>query len=149
MKTLFAAALTASVAFAGLAATPAMAQDRYGYQGGYDNRDDGRQYRGGGDYREEYRGDYRDGREYRGDRGYRGNRNYRGNQRCGSGTTGAIVGGVLGALVGGEIGRGSGYYNQRSGTGTIIGAGAGALLGREVERSDCGGRGGRHRGYRR
>lgn len=144
MKTLFAAALTASVAFAGLAATPAMAQDRYGYQGGYDQRDDGRQYRGDGDYRQDYRGDYRDARQYRGNRNYRNN-----NQRCGNGTTGMIVGGVVGALLGGEIGRGNGYYNQRSGTGTIIGAGAGALLGREVDRGDCGGRHGRHRGYRR
>ncbi len=143
MKTIFAAALTATVALAGIAATPAVAQDRYGDRGGYDYRDDGRQYRGGGDYREGYRGDYRDARQYR------GNRNYRGNQRCGNGMTGTIVGGVLGALVGGEIGRGSGYYDQRSGTGTIIGAGAGALLGREIDRGDCGGRGGRHRGYRR
>lgn len=141
MKTLFAAALTASVALAGVAATPAAAQDRYGYSHyqdrGYQGEYRGDRGRGGYD---NYQRGY-DNRGYRGDR-----RHYRSNQRCGSGTTGAIVGGVLGALLGGEVGRGSGYYDQRSGTGTIIGAGAGALLGREIDRGDC--NNGR-RGYRR
>ena len=134
MKTLFAAALTASVALAGVSATPAAAQDRYGYSN----------YEGRGGYDRGYRGDRRGYDGY--DRGYRNARYYRGNQRCGSGTTGTIVGGVLGALIGGEVGRGSGYYNKRSGTGTIVGAGVGALLGREIDRGDC--NNGR-RGYRR
>ena len=125
MKTLFAAALTATVALAGVSATPAAAQDRYGYSN----------YEGRGGYDRGYRDDRRGYDNY--DRGYRHNRNYRGNQRCGSGATGTIVGGVLGALLGGEVGRGSGYYNQRSGTGTIVGAGVGALIGREIDRGDC------------
>ncbi|RYD63732.1 MAG: hypothetical protein EOP58_10855, partial [Sphingomonadales bacterium] len=122
MKTLFAAALTATVALAGVSATPAAAQDRYGYS----NYDD----RGGYDrgYRDDRRGYDNYDRGY-GDRDYRGGRQYRGQQRCGSGTTGTIIGGVLGALIGGEVGRGNGYYNRRSGTGTLVGAGAGALLG--------------------
>lgn len=135
MKTLFAAALTAGIALAGISATPAMAQD-YGHRGGYDRSYD---HRGGDGYG--YRGD---GRGYRGPQGGyrnygppRGDRYYRGGERC-SGTTGTIVGGVVGALLGGEIGRGNGYYNRRSGTGTIVGAGVGALVGREIDRSDCG-----------
>lgn len=132
MKTLFAAALTASVALAGFAAAPASAQDRYGHYQTYDRGDyRGDGYRDRGEYRE-YRGDYRNG----GYDGYR-NRHYRGAQRCGSGTTGTIVGGVIGALLGGEVGRGSGYYNKRSGTGTIVGAGVGALVGREIDRGGC------------
>lgn len=135
MKTLFAAALTATVALAGVSATPAAAQD-YGYSR-YDNR---------GDYGRGYRDDRRGYDNY--DRGYYDNRGYRGHrrgvQRCGSGTTGAIIGGVLGALIGGEVGRGSGYYDKRSGTGTIVGAGAGALIGRELDRG-CD----NSRGYRR
>ncbi|WP_066794961.1 glycine zipper 2TM domain-containing protein [Sphingomonas soli] len=132
MKKLFAAALTASVALAGFSATPAAAQDRYGYSQ-YDSRGYQRDYRRYDNYDRRYD-----------DRGYRNHR--RAPQRCGSGTTGAIVGGVLGALLGGEIGRGSGYYDQRSGTGTIVGAGAGALLGREIDRGNCNNS---RRGYRR
>ena len=126
IKSLFTAALAATVTLGGMAATPAAAQD-YG-RGYYEReyRDDG--YRG-------YRGDrgYREDRGYRRDyRGYR-NRSYR---RCSSGTTGTILGAVAGGLLGGEIGRGS-SYRGRSTTGTIIGAGAGALLGREVDGGDC------------
>ncbi|MES2989744.1 MAG: hypothetical protein V4808_17765 [Pseudomonadota bacterium] len=143
MKTLFAAALTATVALAGVSATPAAAQDRYGYSN-YERRGGDRGYRNDG------RG-YDQGRGYENyDRGYndRSNRGHRrGAQRCGNGSTGAIIGGVLGALLGGEVGRGSGYYNQRSGTGTIVGAGAGALIGREIDRGDCNNNG--RRGYRR
>lgn len=134
MKTLFAAALTATVALAGISATPAAAQDRYGYsnyegRGGYERgyRDDRRGYdnhdRGYDNYDRGY------------DRGNRGGRHYRGAQRCGNGATGTIVGGVLGALLGGEIGRGNGY--RRSGTGTLVGAGVGALIGNEIDRGDC------------
>ncbi len=129
MKTLFAAALTAAVALSGVSATPAVAQDRYGYSN-YDSR--GYQ----GEYRGPDRNYYNYDRSYQNDdRGYRNHR--RAPRRCGSGTTGAIIGGVLGALLGGEVGRGSGYYDKRSGTGTIVGAGAGALIGRELDRGGC------------
>jgi hypothetical protein len=126
IKSLFTAALAATVTLGGMAATPAAAQD---YGRGYYDRDY-REYRDDG-----YRGDrgYREDRGYRRDyRGYR-NRSYR---RCSSGTTGTILGAVAGGLLGGEIGRGS-SYRGRSTTGTIIGAGAGALLGREVDGGDC------------
>jgi hypothetical protein len=130
IKSLFTAALAATVTLGGMAATPAAAQD---YGRGYYERD----------YRDGYRGDrgYReDRRDYRRDRrGYRGNR-YRDNyRRCSSGTTGTILGAVAGGLLGGEIGRGN-SYRGRSTTGTIIGAGAGALLGREVDGGNCRGR---------
>lgn len=49
--------------------------------------------------------------------------------RCGSGTTGLILGGAAGALLGREVDR----YGDRT-PGTIIGAGAGALIGRELDR---------------
>lgn len=49
--------------------------------------------------------------------------------RCGSGTTGLILGGAAGALLGREVDR----YGDRA-PGTIIGAGAGALIGRELDR---------------
>ena len=70
---------------------------------------------------------------------YYGQRYYRQRNRCGSGTTGLIVGGAAGALVGREIDRGSrrGYYGERRGSGTtgaIIGGALGALVGREVAR---------------
>lgn len=125
-KSLFTAALAATVTIGGMAATPAAAQDGRGY------------------YQRDYRDGYRNDRGYRGDRGYR--REYRGNdrnyryrdnyRRCSSGTTGTILGAVAGGLLGGEIGRGS-SYRGRSTTGTIIGAGAGALLGREVDGGNC------------
>jgi len=162
MRKLFAAAMGISVAIAGISATPAAAQayqgpppprDGYAYQDD-DYQGDGYQDRDGYSDQREYRdprqgGRYQVGDTYRGPetRAYRGqNRYYRGNQRCGSGTTGAIIGGVLGALVGGEVGRGNGYYSRRSGTGTIVGAGAGALIGREIDRGDCNDH---RRGYRR
>ncbi|MEK6638898.1 MAG: glycine zipper 2TM domain-containing protein [Pseudomonadota bacterium] len=72
---------------------------------------------------------YDDGRNY--DR--RDSRRYRG-QKCKSGTTGTIIGGVVGGLLGREVGRG-GRFNRPSTTGTIIGAGAGALAGRALEKS--------------
>jgi hypothetical protein len=103
----------------------------YGYQSGYYNRG----YRTYPYYNSGYR-----------DRGYYGNsygydRRYRRNHRCGSGTTGAIVGGAAGALLGREIARGSGrgYYGYRRGgngtLGAITGGAAGALVGREIGRS--------------
>lgn len=126
MKTLFGAALTASVAIAGVTATPASAQDRHAYSG-YDY---GRGYQDRGGYRQDgydrgYRRDYRDDR-----------RDYRNQRRCGSGATGTIIGGIVGALLGREVGRG-GRYNRPSGTGAIVGAGAGALIGHEIDRGDC------------
>jgi len=56
--------------------------------------------------------------------------------RCGSGTTGAIIGGLVGGLLGREIGRG-GPWNEPSTTGLILGAGGGALAGRAIERDGC------------
>jgi hypothetical protein len=164
-KTMIATLSLTGAVVAGVAATPAMAQDgsyRYsesyrGPDGSYsrtEERRDGydgyqRGYRGdydGAAYRDGYRDDgYRDG-GYRGDSygyrdrpvEYRGNSGYRygSRQRCSSGTTGTIVGGVLGGLLGREIGRG-GRWNQPSTTGLILGAGAGALAGRAVERDGC------------
>ena len=94
-----------------------------------------------------YDGYYRDDRRYRrgyAHRGYdggyyrRGDRHYYGRRRCGSGTTGAILGGAAGALLGREIDRGGrrGYYGRRGSgtTGLILGGAAGALLGREIGR---------------
>jgi hypothetical protein len=112
------------------------------------------QYYGGRDYRYARHYDpYQSGYYNRGydsgyyDRGYRGtsygyDRRYRRGYRCGSGTTGAIVGGAAGALLGREIARGGrGYYNYRRGgngtLGAIIGGTAGALVGREVGRNSC------------
>lgn len=83
--------------------------DRYYDERNYDNRYYGRAYRDDGYYR----------------------------RRCGSGTTGAIVGGAGGALLGRSIGRGRDYYGYRRGSGTggaILGGAVGALLGREIGR---------------
>jgi uncharacterized protein YcfJ len=104
---------------------------------------------------EKYKGQYYDSyqRQYYDDRGYvypvnyddrrgyddrrdydrRDRRRFRG-EKCRSGTTGTILGGVVGGLLGREIGRG-GRFNRPSTTGTIIGAGAGALAGRALEKS--------------
>lgn len=69
------------------------------------------------------RSDYRYSRERR-------------NQRCGDGTTGAIVGAAAGAIIGHSVGRGDGYYSNGDGTvGAVIGGAAGALVGREIGRS--------------
>ena len=80
--------------------------DRGGYNDGY-YRDGYRRYRPGDYYgRRSGYNNYGYGNYY--GRGYNqygyGDRSYRG-RRCGSGTTGAIVGGAAGALVGREIGR--------------------------------------------
>jgi hypothetical protein len=93
------------------------------YYSGYSPSYYGSSYYGSSYYRG---GDY--------DRGY-----YRRGYRCGSGTTGAIVGGAAGALVGREIGRnGRSYrYGYRRGggtTGAIIGGAIGALVGSEATR---------------
>ncbi len=94
-----------------------------------DDDDDGRRF-GRGDRRfdrDDRRFDRDDRRFNRNDRRFRG-------QRCKSGTTGTILGGVVGGLLGREIGRGR--FNQNSGTtGLILGAGAGALAGRAIEKS--------------
>jgi hypothetical protein len=94
------------------------------YQNGY--------YDDRGNY---YPADYNDRRGYDDRRDYdrRDNRRFRG-EKCRSGTTGTILGGVVGGLLGREIGRG-GRFNRPSTTGTIIGAGAGALAGRALEKS--------------
>lgn len=114
-----------------------------GYGGGYYDRG----YQGSGYYPQSYggrgysRGYYPQsygGRGYdRYDR-YGDNRGYRG--RCGSGTTGAIIGGAGGALLGRGIARGGrdhyGYRRRGNGTtGALIGGVAGALIGREIDRS--------------
>ena len=95
----------------------------YGYGYGYPGY-------GYGGYYPSYYGGYYDGYP----RGYY----RRGRYRCGSGTTGAIVGGATGALIGREIGRDGRRYRYRgrgSGTtGAIIGGAIGALVGREATR---------------
>ena len=119
-------AIGAGIIGLGLGAAIASSSGRYdrGYYGGYD-----RGYYGRGYDRRYY------GRSY----GYRDRYYGRGYRRCGSGTTGAIIGGAAGALLGREIARGGrGYYRYRGGNGTtgaIIGGAAGALLGREIGRS--------------
>jgi hypothetical protein len=129
MKSLIQIATAASVACAGLAATPAMAQsyDRYGNYYG-DSRYDSR-------YDRRYDDRYAD-RRYAADGRYYDYRDNRDVQRCrrSSGTTGAILGAIAGGLLGREIGRG-GWGNRPSTTGLIIGAGAGALAGREIDKS--------------
>ena len=109
-------------------------RSRRGYYG--DRYDDGRyrRYRRGDDYGRGYDG-YGYGRGY--DRYGYGDRYYRG-RRCGSGTTGAIIGGAAGALVGREISRDGRRFRRRGGSGTtgaIIGGAIGALVGREISRS--------------
>ncbi len=136
-KVLIGAAASASA----LVALPMAANAQY-YGRGYDPY-----Y--GRSYDPYYRGGYAQGGYYtRGydpyyaNRGYsaRSYNNYDGyyGRRCGSGTTGAIVGGAAGALVGREIARGGRSYYGRRGEGTVgsvIGGVVGALIGREVGRS--------------
>jgi hypothetical protein len=118
---------------ASMIALPAAAEARHRNYSGYNNS----AYYGGG-YDNRYYGNGYDGRYY-GRRGYDNRyygRHYRHN-RCGNGTTGAIVGGAAGALIGREVTRSNrGYYgNRNSGTtGAIIGGALGALVGREVAR---------------
>lgn len=102
--------------------------DGYGYRGGYYDR---------GYYNRGYNRNYY-GRGY--NRNYYGRNQYSRNyRRCGSGTTGAIIGGAAGALLGREIARGDRRYGYRRGgngtVGAIVGGGVGALLGREIGRS--------------
>jgi hypothetical protein len=144
--------IAAAAATAGLTALPATASadhgnrdgyyDNRGYdRGSYDRRDyDRRYYDRRGAYSRGYRTQgYRTqgyGNYYGNSYGYRDGRGYR---NCGSGTTGAIIGGAAGALLGREVSRsgGRGYY-RRGGSGTtgaIIGGAVGALIGREVGRS--------------
>lgn len=104
--------------------TPVFAHDGYNsrYYDSYQRQyydDRGYAYPVNYDDRRDY--DRRDRRRFRGD-------------RCKSGTTGTIIGGVVGGLLGREIGRG-GRFNRPSTTGAIIGAGAGALAGRALEKS--------------
>jgi hypothetical protein len=144
------ASLTALTVLPG--AAQADHRDRY-----YDSRyNDGRYYDDryyGDGYRRYRRGDYYRGGGYGGYGGYGrsgygnyygrgygyGDRSYRG-RRCGSGTTGAIVGGAAGALVGREIARDGRRYRRyrRGGNGTVgavIGGALGALVGSEIDRS--------------
>lgn len=104
------------------------------YRGGYD-----RSYYGQGYYNQGYYGQGYGNRGYYGRRAYRDyDRGYYGRRRCGSGTTGAIVGGAAGALLGREVGRNGRRYYRGRGNGTvgaIIGGGVGALIGREIGRS--------------
>lgn len=133
-----AASLTALVALPSAAEAQRYHPGYYGqsYYGGHSGYYPPQAYYGSR-YNQRYdrRYDRRYARNY--DRRYA--RNYdRGyyNRRCGSGTTGAIVGGVAGALLGREIDRGGSRYRYRDGTtGAIIGGAAGALVGREVGRS--------------
>lgn len=136
--------LAAAAATAGLTALPAAASadhgrdgyyERGGYERGYDRgRYEDRRYDDRRGYDRRYRGARYD-RSYDG-YGYRDDRRYR---RCGSGTTGAVIGGAAGALVGRDVARGSrGRYYRRGGdgsTGAIIGGAIGALVGREIARS--------------
>jgi len=137
--------LAAAAATAGLTALPAAASadhgrdgyyDRGGYERGYYDRGryDDRRYDDRRGYDRRYRGARYDG-SYDG-YGYRDDRRYR---RCGSGTTGAVIGGAAGALLGRDIARGNrGRYYRRGGdgsTGAIIGGAVGALVGREIARS--------------
>ena len=136
MKKMIQAAVLASVAAVGFAATPVMADD---YPGGRaDTYRPGDHYRGNTDDRGYDNRRYDDRRH---DRNYRPNdaRNY---QNCcrNSRATGTILGAIAGGLLGREIGRG-GYRNQPSTTGLILGAGAGALAGRAIDKSgNCDGR---------
>lgn len=133
IKQLARAAAIASVALTGLAATPALAHDRYErgdhygnpYRGDDDGRYEGRRWSHNRGY---YNNGYSNNRYAYPDRRTRYN-----NRRCGSGSTGTILGAVAGGLLGREVGRG-GRYNRGSTTGLIIGAGAGALVGREIDR---------------
>jgi hypothetical protein len=118
--------------FAAFVALPAAAEARGRHHGYYDG------YHGRGYYD---RGYYRRGYYDRGyyPRRYRGRHHgYYRRHRCGSGTTGAIIGGAAGALLGREIARGRrDYYGYRRGNGTtgaILGGAVGALVGREIGR---------------
>ena len=127
-------ALVAAAASSAFIALPAAANAQsYGY---YDGGRYDRNYRG-----DRYRGERYDRRYSRNN--YYGNRSYNGNRghyrdRCGSGTTGTIVGGVAGALLGREVTRDNRGYNRNSGTtGAIVGGALGALAGRAIDRGDC------------
>jgi len=128
-----------AAAITGAATALPAAAEAHGYRDGY-------RYSNYGGYHDPYyRGGYHDRRAYR--RGYAGPRYgyrdpYYGRpvyRRCGSGATGAIIGGAAGALLGREVARGDRYYRYRgrgNGTvGAIIGGAAGALIGREIGRS--------------
>lgn len=115
----------ALVAIATLATSaPALARGHHGgHDRGYGNVYDDGYYRRAG---------YDDGyyRNARYDDGRR-DRNYR-SRRCGSGTTGLIVGAVAGGLLGKAV---VGRRGDRT-AGAIVGAGLGALGGRAIDRSD-------------
>jgi hypothetical protein len=125
VKTVIAIALTSIAVSA-----PASAHDSYNRQY-YDSYQ--RQYYDDRGYA--YPVNYDDRRGYGDRRDYdRRDRPRNRGEKCKSGTTGTILGGVVGGLLGREIGRG-GRFNRPSTTGTIIGAGAGALAGRALEKS--------------
>jgi hypothetical protein len=79
-------------------------------------------------------GDYY-GRAYH-QRNYRyGDRYYGHGHRCGSGTTGTILGAVAGGLIGREVDRSSSRYRYSDGTtGLIVGGALGAVAGRAIDR---------------
>jgi uncharacterized protein YcfJ len=110
--------------------TPASAHGSYNKQH-YDGYQ--RQYYDDRGYAYPVNYDDRRGYDDRRDYDRRDRRRFR-DEKCRSGTTGTILGGVVGGLLGREIGRG-GRFNRPSTTGTIIGAGAGALAGRALEKS--------------
>jgi hypothetical protein len=138
IKQLAQAAAIASVALTGVAATPALAHDRYErgdyygnpYRGDDDDRYEGRHR---SHDRDQYRRGYYNNGYYDNRYAYPDRRTRYNNRRCGSGSTGTILGAVAGGLLGREVGRG-GRHNRGSTTGLIIGAGAGALVGREIDR---------------
>ncbi len=132
----------------GAVALPSAAQAGHrGYdQGNYGGYDQG--YYGGGYDQGYYGGGYNQGydgydQRYEGRRTatrYYDGRRYR--QRCGNGTTGAIVGGAAGALIGREVARGGrdyyGYRRRGNGTvGAIVGGALGAIVGKQVARGRC------------
>lgn len=133
-------ALAAAAASTALVAMPTAAQAQSGY---YSRDGYNRYYRGDRyDRGDRYGNRYGNGR-YARNNGYYGrnyDNRYYGNRRCeGSGTTGAIVGGVAGALLGREATRDTRGYNRNSGTtGAIIGGALGALAGRAIDKGgDC------------
>ncbi|WP_019832667.1 glycine zipper 2TM domain-containing protein [Sphingomonas sp. PR090111-T3T-6A] len=96
---------------------PALAQDRYHWQG------DRHDWNPSDSYRSDRR--YRERRLGRNDQVYRG-RDGRYYCRRNDGTTGLVIGAIGGGVLGNVVGGGT--------LGTLLGAGGGALLGRSIDR---------------